>query len=207
MLEGDSLSFQYRSNADWIFHQACISIAPGQILGLRGPSGCGKTTFGKILSGFLNPVSGYIRVDGMPLPAKGCCPVQLISQHPELSVNPKWRIRKIIQEGNLHTDAMVKELGLDPEWMIRFPHEVSGGELQRIIFARALGPCTRYLIADEISTMLDALTQAQIWDMLLHHARRKNIGVLAISQDNALLEKVCDRVLDMKTIQRSMTKP
>ena len=206
MLNGDQLSFRYHSNADWVFYLASIALVPGQITGLSGPSGCGKTTFGKIMSGFFNPVSGSILVDGKTLPAKGYCPVQMILQNPELAVNPKWRIRKIIQEGNSHADALIKELGLDPEWLTRFPHELSGGELQRIIFARALGPGTRYLIADEISTMLDAVTQAQIWNMLLKLAKKKNIGVLAISHDSALLDRTCDRVLDMKALQESLPK-
>jgi peptide/nickel transport system ATP-binding protein len=72
---------------------------------------------------------------------------------------------------------------------------LSSGELQRFSILRALNPKTKFIIADEISTMLDALTQVQIWDALIKHCRANNIGILAVSHDPELLEVVCDDIL------------
>ncbi|MFH1076254.1 MAG: ATP-binding cassette domain-containing protein, partial [Pseudomonadota bacterium] len=146
------------------------------------------------------PLSGEVHVNNNPLPLKGHSPVQLIWQHPELSVNPRWRIRQILEEGNLSGQDMMTELGLDKGYLNRFPHEMSGGELQRIAIARALGPKTRYLIADEITAMLDAVTQAQIWHMILRHAKGNNIGVLVISHNMKLLNRICDSRINMHAL-------
>ena len=92
---------------------------------------------------------------------------------------------------------MLAALNIEPLWLTRWPHELSGGELQRFAVARALGPETRYLIADEMTTMLDANTQAQIWRAVLAHARQYQVGVLAISHESPLLARICDRVLTL----------
>ena len=81
--------------------------------------------------------------------------------------------------------------------MDRFPSELSGGELQRFCLARALHPGVRFLLCDEISAMLDLVTQAQIWKFLLEEAQRRGLGMLVVSHDEALLEKVCTRVETM----------
>ena len=91
----------------------------------------------------------------------------------------------------------MEELGIRREWMDRFPHELSGGELQRFCIARALGANPRYLIADEISTMLDALTQAQLWRFLRDEAERRGLGMVVVSHSPALLEQVATRVVDL----------
>ena len=85
-------------------------------------------------------------------------------------------------------------LGIAPAWLDRHPHEISGGELQRLCLARALGPATRYLVCDEMTSMLDALTQARIWEAVLELARTRDLGLLVISHDAALLERVCTRI-------------
>ena len=90
--------------------------------------------------------------------------------------------------------AVLEGLGIEPGWLSRYPAELSGGELQRFCIARALGEGTRYLLADEMTTMLDLITQSQIWGFLLAEARRRDIGVLAVSHVEPLLARIASRV-------------
>ena len=85
--------------------------------------------------------------------------------------------------------------GLKENWMRRWPNELSGGELQRFSIIRALNPKTKFIIADEISTMLDSVTQVQIWHYLIKECRKRRIGLLVVSHDIELLDCVCDDVL------------
>lgn len=173
-----------------------LRLEPGERLGVGGPSGIGKTTLGLVLAGYLEPQAGSVTVDGRPLPRRGYCPVQLIPQHPELAVNPRWRLRDIIAEGEWD-EAVLSALGVEPGWYDRFPVELSGGELQRVVAARALGSGTRYLVADEISAMLDPLTQARLWRVLIAEAERRRIGMVIISHNAALLRATCHRVVGL----------
>ena len=103
-------------------------------------------------------------------------PVQLIWQHPEQALNPRWRMRQVLSEGGQVDEESRGRLGIREEWLDRFPSELSGGELQRFCIARALAANPRYLLADEITAMFDAVTQSQIWQALLHEARRAGAG-------------------------------
>ena len=85
--------------------------------------------------------------------------------------------------------------------MGRYPSELSGGELQRFCIARALHPQTRFLLCDEISAMLDLVTQAQIWRLLLEEAARRQLGLLVVSHDSALLRQVCTRVESLSGLE------
>jgi peptide/nickel transport system ATP-binding protein/Fe3+-transporting ATPase len=197
MLVGNQLSFRYSPRHPWILRDVDIAIAPGEIVGLMGPSGFGKTTLGKLLAGYLTPMQGTVTVNNHPLPLKGYAPVQLIFQNPELSVNPRWRVRQILQEGHPPSPDLLHSLGVHKNWLDRYPHELSGGELQRIAVARVLNPATRYLIADEMTAMLDANTQALIWQAVLNHTRTHQVGLLVISHEFALLKRLCDRIIDL----------
>ena len=129
-------------------------------------------------------------IDGKPLPQKGYCPVQMIWQHPEKAVNPRLKMRQVLLEGQEVTERIVKGLGIEEDWMNRYPQELSGGELQRFCIARALGKGTRFLIADEISTMLDLITQSQIWNFLLKEVEERQIGLVVVSHSEPLLERI-----------------
>ncbi len=123
-------------------------------------------------------------------------PVQLIWQHPESVINPKWRMQKMLEEvGHLQGDLM-KDFGIKQEWLTRFPNELSSGELQRFCLVRALSVESKFLICDEITTMLDAVTQAEIWHALLRVANERKIGILVISHNYELLERVTDRIVE-----------
>lgn len=98
----------------------------------------GKSTLAMLLAGYLAPEEGEILLNGMPLPKKGICPVQLIYQHPEQAVNPRWRLRKVLEEGGRIQETLLASLGIERAWLERYPRELSGGELQRFCVARAL---------------------------------------------------------------------
>ena len=155
-LEARELSFRYDNGNRQILNKMSMTLESTDRLGLIAPSGFGKTTFCKILAGYEDPDSGEVLLDGKPLSAwKGYCPVQMIWQHPELSVNPRWKMGEVLKEGDQVEKRIIDGLGIEPDWLNRYPSELSGGELQRFCIARALGQRTRFLLADEISTMLD----------------------------------------------------
>ena len=195
-LEARALSFRYDNGNRQILNNLSMTLASTDRLGLIAPSGFGKTTFCKILAGYEKPDSGEVLLDGKPLSDwKGYCPVQMIWQHPELSVNPRWKMGEVLKEGDQVEQRIMDGLGIEPDWLNRYPSELSGGELQRFCIARALGQRTRFLLADEISTMLDLITQSQLWNFLLEEVKNREIGLLAVSHSDALLDRICTKML------------
>lgn len=193
-LELNQVSYQYKKENKKILENFSLSMEDTERVGLIAPSGYGKTTLCKLIAGYLTPDSGEILLDGRRVSSyKGYCPIQMIWQQPELAVNPRLRMREVILEGDEVEPRILEALGIEKAWMDRFPTELSGGELQRFCLARALGKRTRFLLADEISTMLDLITQSQIWNFLLKEVKQRQIGVIAVSHNQALLEKVCTR--------------
>lgn len=196
MLEARSISFGY-GNGRLVLQDFNLRVTPGERVALVAPSGFGKSTACRLLAGYERPASGEVLADGKPLPRKGACPVQLIQQHPELAVDPRRRMESTLLEAGEIQPELVRRFGIRSEWMSRFPHELSGGELQRFCIVRALMANPRYLIADEISTMLDAVTQAQIWHALIDEAQRHDMGMVLVSHSPALTERVATRVVQL----------
>jgi len=200
LLEAKDVSFRY-GGGPWILQDVNLAIRQGERVGLVGPSGYGKSTLSRILSGYERPSKGSVLWKGAPLPRKGYCPVQMIYQHPEKAVNPRWRIQDTVTECWTPDDELLAALRINKElWFRRWPNELSGGELQRFCVARVLGPQTEFIIADEMSTMLDAITQAQIWNVLLDQVKRRGLGLLVVTHNMALAEKVCTRIVDLKEL-------
>ncbi len=200
MLEAKNIHFGYDKSRK-ILNGIDISLGSDEIVGLIGPSGCGKSTFSKILAGYIKAQSGEILYDGKRLP-KGYCPVQLIYQHPEKAVNPKWKMRDVLDEGWNVDEKTLDDLGIRKEWLTRWPSELSGGELQRFCIARALGPKTKYIIADEMTTMLDAITQALIWKVIVKQCRDRKIGLLVVTHNHALADRICDRIINFEELNK-----
>lgn len=204
MLCAEKLTFSYLQQ-DPVIADFNMTLQPGEVVGLKGPSGRGKSTLGQLLSGYLQPSEGTIRVDNEQLPSSGYCPVQLIFQHPEQAVNPRWKIGKILREANLGFDRFFGLFGLEQDWLDRYPHELSGGELQRIALLRIMNGRTRYIIADEITSSLDPINQARIWNILLPWAKESGVGLLVISHDTMLLERITGRCVELlSTVETSM---
>ena len=198
-LKAENISFSYNKKRQ-ILKDVSLTLPSDKIIGLIGDSGSGKSTVCKIMSGFITHYSGNVTIDGNKIPDKDYYPVQLIFQHPEKTMNPKWKMEKVLNESWTPTQDLKDTFGLKDNWLTRWPSELSGGELQRFSILRALNPKTKFIIADEISTMLDAVTQVQIWEALIKHCRTNNIGILAVSHDPELLEVVCDDIAYFKDI-------
>ncbi|SHN53451.1 ABC transporter ATP-binding protein [Desulfitobacterium chlororespirans] len=199
-LEAKDIYFRYTSKTAPILSQVDFTLKEGEKLALVGPSGCGKSTLAKILAGYIKPSGGTVLLDGRSLPDQGYSPVQMIYQHPELAVNPRWKMSKIIHECWTPNKELLKDMGIEKEWMSRWPTELSGGELQRFCVLRALGPETRFLICDEITTMLDVITQAQLWQIILDIAEKNRLGLIVVTHNNYLADKVCDRIVKLTDI-------
>lgn len=198
-LEANHVSFRYSGKSPWILEDLSLGVDSGERLGLFAPSGYGKSTLARLLAGYLTPQAGQILLDGKPLPQRGICPVQLICQHPEKAINPRWRLKQVLEEsGTLRPDVLAS-FGIELAWLDRFPRELSGGELQRFCVARALMSGADFLICDEISTMLDVITQAQIWNKILEEAAARGMGLIAVTHNRALASRICTRVYDLST--------
>lgn len=196
-LKASKINFKYNEDR-YVLKDIDFYVNSGEVVGLVAPSGFGKTTLAKILAGYITPESGEVVIEGCRREKNGYNPVQLIFQHPEKSVNPKWKMKKIINESFTPSKELIEAMGIKEGWMNRWPSELSGGELQRFCVIRALSPKTKFLIADEMTTMLDAITQAQIWNVVLDYARKNDIGVVVISHEKALVHKICDRVVNLE---------
>lgn len=196
-LEARNVFFRYGKKQPWILQDRSLSVERGERLAIFAPSGYGKTTLAMLLAGYLKPEKGQILLEGRPLTSKGVCPVQLIFQHPEKAINPRWRLKRVLEESGALQEDMLDAFGIERPWLERFPGELSGGELQRFCVARALLSGADYLICDEISTMLDGITQAQIWNVILEEAERRNLGILAITHNQRLARRIADREVDL----------
>ena len=196
-LEAKNVSFRYSRKEPWVLQNCSLRVERGERLALFAPSGYGKTTLARLLAGYLPPTEGEVLLDGAPLPKAGVCPVQLIFQHPEKAINPRWRLRQVLEEGGILRDDILDAFGIERPWLDRFPRELSGGELQRFCVARALMSGADYLICDEISTMLDVITQAQIWNVILDEAQRRNMGLIAVTHNRHLAQRIADRIYDL----------
>ncbi len=192
-LELKSCFFKYKGKSDYLIKDFSLSVEKGEVVGLIGPSGYGKSTIAKILAGQIECEKGQVLLDGKKLPKKSYCPVQMIYQHPELAVNPKWKMQRTLEEVGEVDHDLCRKLGIKDIFLDRWPQELSGGELQRFNVYRALRSETRYLIADEISTMLDVITQAQIWNVILDYAKAHDLGLLVITHNKNLAQAVCTR--------------
>jgi len=191
-----------------------FDIAPGEVLGLVGESGSGKSTIGRALLKLIEPSAGSISFEGVdlvPLSARAMRPyrrrLQIIFQDPYASLNPRRRVGDTLAEAlathGLHPGAgraariaeLLALVGLAPEHASRYPHEFSGGQLQRIGIARALAVEPRFIVADEPVSALDVSIQAQVINLLSDLRERFGLTMLFISHDLDVVEYVCDRIV------------
>lgn len=196
-LEAKNIYFRYNGKQPWILENCNIRVEKDERLAIFAPSGYGKTTLAMLLAGYLEPVKGQILLDDKPLPRKGICPVQLIYQHPEKAINPRWKLKKVLEESGELREDVLNAFGIEQAWLERFPRELSGGELQRFCVARALMSSADYLICDEISTMLDVITQAQIWNIVLEESEKRNMGIIAVTHNKHLAKRIATRTIDL----------
>lgn len=194
ILEVKHVDFRYGSGP-WILKDISFSVEEGERVAILGPSGYGKSTLAKVIAGYLQPQGGEVLWEGKRLPVSGFCPIQLIYQHPEKALNPRWKMKDSLEEAGVPSQEVLTEMGIQEKWYERWPNELSGGELQRFCVARVLKPETRLLICDEMTTMLDAINQAHIWNFVLNYAEKHNMTLLAITHNQYLADQVATRVL------------
>ena len=103
------------------------------------------------------------------------------------------RLGETLYEAGPVEDWVLDALHIAPGWLERYPAELSGGELQRFCIARALRPQTRYVLCDEMTAMLDLVTQAQMWEFLLRQAQERALGLVIVSHNTALMDRLCAR--------------
>lgn len=199
-----------------------FDVSLGETLGIVGESGSGKTTLGRALLRATNPTSGEViyHKNGGETVDLACAneatlkplrrEIQMIFQDPFSSLNPRWTVQKIIAEplvihglskGSETEDrvvAMMKKVGVRPEYRTRYPHAFSGGQRQRIGIARALILNPRLVVADEAVSALDVSVQAQVVNLLADLQSELGLTYLFIAHDLSVVRHICDRVAVMK---------
>ncbi len=196
-----------------------ITVYDGETVALVGESGSGKSTLGRILLMLIKPDEGKVIFDGVDLTKlrgrelrRFRTKMQLIPQNPEEALDPRWRIYDSIAEPiRIHKLAdsrneeeelileLIRAVGLKEEHLNRYPHELSGGELQRAVIARALTLNPKFIVCDEPTSMLDISTQASIVRLLMEFQKRLGISYLFITHDLELAEVIADRILVMRS--------
>jgi peptide/nickel transport system ATP-binding protein len=191
-----------------------LHLRRGETLGIVGPSGSGKTTLARIIAGILKPDAGEIKLEGRAATFRTLAErrrVQMIFQQPILALDPRQSILDAVTEPLLYHRLVrnkrqaierARELfaltGLHEEIFLRRPAQISGGQAQRVVIARALAMEPELLVADEPTSMLDVSIQAQIIQLLRQLQTKAGLAILLIAHDKPLVQAVCSRyaVLD-----------
>ncbi|MBL8832880.1 MAG: ATP-binding cassette domain-containing protein [Rhodospirillales bacterium] len=192
-----------------------FSIRKGETLSLVGESGCGKSTVARLVVGLYRPTAGSIEFDGTDMANLDSRAeierirkrFQMIFQDPYASLNPRWRVGRIIAEPIVvhglmsdpkairrRVDELLRQVGLSPADQEKFPHEFSGGQRQRISIARALSSNPEFLVCDEPTSALDVSVQAQILNLMKDLQRQLGLTYLFISHNLAVVYYISDRV-------------
>jgi peptide/nickel transport system ATP-binding protein len=223
MLSADGITKRFRAAGRRIVavDGATLRLHSGARLGLVGPSGSGKSTLAQVMALLLAPDSGSLTIDGDRVDVWGVrCGrelrhrVQVVFQAPRMAVDPRLRVGDAILEplaasrmlpaGAYARAALLRSwaarVGLTDDLLERFPHEVSEGQLQRACLARALVVRPRYLICDELSSMLDVSTQAALLETIVAIQAERALGVLLVTHDRVLAQAWCEAIVDIREL-------
>jgi peptide/nickel transport system ATP-binding protein len=193
-----------------------FDVEKGEIVTLAGESGSGKTTVARMILRLIKPTSGNVIFDGENAFSydrrEYYRRIQAIVQDPYSAYNPFYKVDRVLEEVfNLYKNGLsrdkrkeiihstLKKIGINPEEILgRYPHQLSGGQLQRFLIARPLLINSELVVADEATSMLDASTRAGILNLLLYLKEKEKISVLFITHDIAQAQYISDRVLIMQ---------
>ncbi|MBU3843002.1 MAG: dipeptide/oligopeptide/nickel ABC transporter ATP-binding protein [Candidatus Fusobacterium pullicola] len=199
-----------------VIKNVSLSLKKGECLGIIGESGSGKSTLGKTLIGLLKPDSGNIIFDGVDMynatkeeKRKIQQKISIVFQDYTSSANPRFLVKDIIGESlrvlerklgkKIDKVSKIKELletvGLNEGFMNRYPHELSGGQLQRVCIARAVATEPQFILLDEAISSLDASTQTQVMDLLKNLQNKYKLSYIFITHDLPSVTYICDKVL------------
>ena len=194
-----------------------FEIYKGETLGIAGESGCGKSTLLRTVLRLIEPTAGTITYDGTDIThmkkrelRKIRQHMQIVFQDPYSALDSRMKVGKIIEEpliiNKLYPDKearaarvteLMEQVGLDPSYVDRYPHEFSGGQRQRIVIARALATNPQLLVCDEAVSALDVSVRAQVLNLLADLQEELNLTYLFVSHDLSVIEHICDRVAIM----------
>lgn len=220
LVEVSGLHFRYpsvrgRGDLPWTLENLDLSIAKGASVGVVGESGSGKSTLVRILCGLLEHQEGDVTFDGRDLRdwlAKAPRDLrqrnQIVFQSPRRSLDPRMSIRRSLKQPVLAIErrtpkdeemiGWLRQVGLTGEVLPRFPHQLSGGQLQRVGIARALSVGPEVLYADEPTSALDVSVQAQVLNLLMNIRADLGLSLVMVSHDLAVISRICEEVIVMK---------
>lgn len=225
-LENIVKTFHHRGGAVTAVDDVSLSIEEGTVFGLVGESGSGKSTLARCAMHLMRPTSGRVLFKGNDVGTLGPRALRqmrsrmgIVLQNPVAALNPRMSIGASVAEPlrahtalkgtalQRHIDELLEEVGLGSEHADRLPHQLSGGQCQRVGIARALATSPRLVILDEPTSALDVSVQAQILNLLQDLRHRKNLTYLLISHDLDVVRYLSDDVAVMKTGQIVETGP
>ncbi len=202
LLQVKDISKKFDQNT--LFDKFSLQLCRGQRLAIAGPSGCGKSTLARIIAGVEDVQEGEVVWQDPTI--KASSRVQLIFQHPALSLNPRMTIAQSLSEPfQIHKRSFsrsmlaekLSEVQLTEDMLDRYPHQLSGGQLQRVCIARSLVLLPQLLILDEAVTALDAVNKVQILNLLDQMHQKYNMAMLMITHDQQLARLFCDEVISL----------